>query len=137
MALCRFMPRSCISAKSIRLITAPLTVRNFFFAAEVSVSQAPKPECNATTACISWNKESDLPIGDRKLPPGEQRLNHPCQTEHYRNLGYAHDTPATLCMKRQTIYIIVIDISSFRLNSELWQKLLFRSSFLDLERWRR
>ena len=49
LALCRNMSRSCISARSFRLITAPATVRNFFWLPKFSLT-GPKPECSATTA---------------------------------------------------------------------------------------
>jgi hypothetical protein len=48
--LCRFMPRSCIGARFLRQITAPITARNFFFCCRYQ-SHRPKSECNATTAC--------------------------------------------------------------------------------------
>jgi len=126
LALCRNMSRSCISARSFRQITAPVTVRNFFCCRN-SVSQAPSPNAVPRRPSISWNKESDL---IHKRPQGAPRLGQATlislPNRALSESGFAHDTPATLCMKRQTTHIIVIDICSLRLKSELRRKSSFQ-----------
>ena len=56
-------------------------------------------------------------------PPKGQRLIILAK-QSIIGIRLAHDTPATLCMKRQTYYIIVIDIYNLRSSAELWRKLL-------------
>jgi hypothetical protein len=129
LALCRFMPRSCISAKSLRQITAPVTVRNFFCCRCFSFHRRPSPNAMPRRHASPGTRKAICPISDRKLPPGGTAIESSLPNRASSESGYAHDTPATLCMKRQTTYIFIIDISSLRLNSELWQKLLIRSMF--------
>jgi hypothetical protein len=119
LALCRFMPRSCISAKSIRQITAPVTVRNFFLLPLFQFHRLPNPNAMPRRHASPGTRKAICPISDRKLPPGGTAIESSLPNRALSESGYAHDTPATLCMKRQTTHIIVIDISSLRLKSPL------------------
>jgi|GEM_PF-7036062 len=119
LALCRFMPRSCISAKSIRQITAPVTVRNFFCCRYFSFtgSQA-RMQCHDGMHLLEQGKRSAR-LATASCPPRGTAIESSLPNRASSESGCAHDTPATLCMKRQTTHIIVIDISSFRLKSPL------------------
>jgi len=83
--LCRNMSRSCISARSFRADYCTCYSAQLFLLPKFK-SHRLVAECSATTTCISWNKESDpICMRPQTAPPRGQRLNHPCQTEHYRN----------------------------------------------------
>jgi hypothetical protein len=100
-----------------------------FFAAKVSVSQAPSPNAVLRRHASPGTRKAISPIIDRKPPFAGTVPKSSLPNRALSESGFAHDTPATLCMKRQTTYIFVIVISSLRLNSELWQKSLLRSRF--------
>ena|GEM_PF-3911020 len=90
-----------------------------FFAAKVSVSQAPSPNAVPRRHASPGTRKAIWPISDRKLPYGGTAPKSSLPNRALSESGFAHDTPATLCMKRQTTYIFVIDISSLRLKSPL------------------
>ena|GEM_PF-5248212 len=82
--LCRNMSRSCISARCFRQITAPVTVRNFFCCRSFISQARSRMQCHDDMHLLEQGKRSDL-YATANCPPWGQRLNHPCQTEHYRN----------------------------------------------------
>ncbi len=114
--MCRFMSRSCISAKTCRQITAPVTARNFFCCRDFGLTGTEaRMQCHDGMHLLEHWKAICF-ISDRKLPLGGTALKSSMPNRALSESGFAHDTPATLCMKRQTNYIIVIDICSLRLS---------------------
>ena len=125
-------PDRVLARKPCRQITAPVTARNFFLLPRFQSHRLQSPNAMPRRHASPGTRKAIGSISDRKLPSEGTALNHPCQTEHYRN-RLAHDTPATLCMKRQTYYIIVIDIYNLRSRAELWRKLLLLGKGLTFE----
>jgi len=125
MSKCRFMHPVVYWREILRPIAAPFTARNFFW--PLILSQARQSECSATTACISQSK--GLKSANRMAAfcsPEEQ--SYPLSWKHCR-MSLAHDSPATLNgIKRQTTYIIVIVIYSWRWNPPLAVKAVSRLS---------
>jgi hypothetical protein len=136
LALCRFMPRSCISAKPSGRLLHLLPCATFF-AAEVSVSQAPSPNAMPRRHASPGTRKAISSISDRKPSPAGTAPKSSLPNRALSESGFAHDTPATLCMKRHITCMFVIDISSLRLDSELWQKSLLRPRFWTWSRWQR
>ena len=80
--LCRIMPRSCISARSPADYCANYSAQ-LFHPAEVSNLTGSQPECSATKACISWNKEATR-LETSKCCPLVGQTSKSLPSEHYR-----------------------------------------------------
>jgi hypothetical protein len=98
-----------------RQITAPFTSRNFFSSPKYQPHRLQRPNASATKACISCTKGS-LSASSRKLASFCSMVEQtPLSSEHYRNqVKPTARPPPYHGMKRQTTYIIVIDICSWR-----------------------
>jgi hypothetical protein len=120
--LYRIMPRSCISARSPADYCANYGAQ-LFHPVEVSISQArSRMQCHEGMHLLEQGSDSFL--GTNVCCPLVGQT--PPIILAIRALSLyvlAHGTPANPCMKRQTYYVIIIDICSLRLIADWREKL--------------